>query len=84
MIKPTIHLNGTSRKDLHDGYVAAYEAVQEAITALNRTAPHGRDYYVQESGALLNATSEHFARLRSLESVLTQLEELGVHTLPME
>lgn len=80
--KPTIHLNGTHRADLHDGYRSAYDAVQEAITVMNRTHPHGRDYYVQGSGVIVNATAEHFARLRKLESVMKELEELALATMP--
>jgi len=76
MITPTIHLNGTSRDSLLTGYRNAYDAVDDAISALKQTAPHGRDYYVQGDNVITAAVSEHFARLNALESVKTQLETI--------
>ena len=80
---PTVHLNGTSVTDLLDGYRAAVEALDAALHALQVTAPHGRDYYVQPSTkdgrpALVAAQDEHLARVARLEDVRDELLALWV------
>lgn len=73
MIEPTIHLNGTSREALHEGYIAAGQAVRQAILALAEAAPHERDYYPQGDDAYKRAMAEHNARAVKLGSVLEDL-----------
>lgn len=77
---PTIHLNGTSKKELLDGYRAAYSALGDAIEALRKTAPHGRDYYVQsdDARALATAIDEHQARLAKLVLIRDEIEAIAV------
>ncbi len=77
--KPTIHSNGTSGRNLTDGYADAYAAVQTAYDAIKQTAPNGRDYYVQGPGALEVAESEHRVRLQKLHDVMNDLEALAIH-----
>lgn len=81
MIKPTIHLNGTSREALHEGYRVAYDAVSDALAAVRRTHPNGRDYYPQDKANLITALAEHYRREGVLEKVLAELEELCLHTV---
>jgi hypothetical protein len=50
VIIPTIHLNGSSKKDLLDELRAAISSIDAAIDATRRTCPNGRDYYPQGSG----------------------------------
>lgn len=45
MTLPTIHLNGTSAKELTEGYHAARIAMERAITALAKVEFNARDYY---------------------------------------
>lgn len=78
---PTIHMNGTSRKELHDAYLNAHHKTQDALEAVRRTFPHGRDYYVQSPDAGRQATIEHLARLDRLAAVLAELETLAHHTM---
>lgn len=73
---PTIHLNGTSADSLLEGWEEAYLAINEAVRKLAEAAPNGRDYYVQEPGALPVAQEEHFARMRKLQEVAKELEAL--------
>ena len=74
---PSIHLNGTSRKSLLDGYRNALYALREAETALQETGPNGRDYYVQPAGAFALAQEQHVARCRALRNVITELEQVA-------
>ena len=83
---PTIHLNGTSREALHQQYKEAWNAVNEAIRVTAQSAPHARDYYVQdkeggERPAIYVAMDEHAARMAALETVERELMELAVATL---
>jgi hypothetical protein len=48
---PTLHLNGTGKNDLRDGYANAYDAIDKAIEALANAELNGRDFYPQGPGA---------------------------------
>lgn len=82
MITPTIHLNGTARADLFSGYMDAVEALRGAVEAVRRTAPNGRDYYLQGPDAILQADREHRARMIALGTVKRELEALCLATMP--
>ena len=71
---PTIHLNGSSEQRLLDALVAATVALRAAEDAVAETAPHGRDYYVQQDGRFEEAQRQHRARMVALELVRTELE----------
>lgn len=79
MMKPSIHLNGTSRGDLFDAYVDATVAVEAAIDAVAKAYPHGRDYYPQGDDAFDKARAEHNARLEALNKVANELHRLSEH-----
>lgn len=73
-LKPTIHLNGTPARVLLEERMEAASALRDAIAALCRAAPNGRDYYPQGPGAIDEATMEHRRRLRQLQDVLADLD----------
>ena len=77
MKTPTIHMNGTSRKDLLESYMNAMDKLREAIQAVSDAYPNGRDYYVQESGAYQVAVAEQQDRLQRLTSVREEMEALA-------
>lgn len=79
MIKPSIHLNGTSAGALFDGYVKAMLAVDAAIEKLAQASPHGRDYYPQGDDAFDKARAEHTARIHALRGVAGELRDLAEH-----
>lgn len=80
MTKPTIHLNGTSAKELADGYQMAYRAVDNACEAVSLYAsPNGRDYYPQDAGAHRKAIDENRDRLAKLKDIREELLELWEH-----
>jgi len=76
IVKPTIHLNGTSRESLVTGYRNAYDAIDAAIDMVAKTAPHGRDYYVQSDNAVIVAIAQHQSRLQTLEGLRKELETI--------
>lgn len=79
MMLPTIHNNGTSRAELLAGYVEAIEALDEAIAALRRAAPNGRDYYPQSPQAYPQARDEHLAHITALDAIRQDLNILADH-----
>lgn len=78
LIAPLVHLNGSGRRSLLDGYTAAAQKVREALDALRDTAPNGRDYYPRGASALPRAIAEHDVRIQRLDAVLADLDELAI------
>jgi hypothetical protein len=76
MTIPTIHPNGTSRDTLIDALCAASSALDKAYAALKQTAPNGRDYYPQGADAMDSATREHMDRLRRVDVIKDEIDEL--------
>lgn len=76
MTLPTIHLNGTSKESLIEALCVASSALDDAYEAIKKTAPNGRDYYPQGPAALATAEKEHSDRLRAVDAVKKQLDEM--------
>ena len=74
---PTIHLNGTGKQDLLDGYIAAFLAVDAAVDALTRVEFNARDYYVQGPDAYTAARAERRAQFAALGNVGAELREIA-------
>ena len=83
MIYPTININGTARETLERDYLAALDAIRDAIVALKITAPHGRDYMMPGT-YITDAQSEHTMRLSHLAAVEAELELLLDHIINKE
>lgn len=66
---PTVHLNGTSAKDLWAGYEAAYDAVRAAQEAIGKIEFNARDYYVQSPLAWGKAQDDRYEQRRALDQV---------------
>jgi len=85
VLLPQVHLNGTSRGELRRQTRAAILAIDTAYGELQRAAPHGRDFYTipgfAEFEAIEIASREHEGRLRALESVLRDLQEIEEHLM---
>lgn len=81
---PTIHLNGTSKRELLEQYTEASHAVDAALDALYKAGPNGRDYYVQSASALYKAQDEHYARIKKLREVKQELDDIALHVADAE
>jgi hypothetical protein len=75
---PTIHLNGTSKRELLDQYIAAIRALRSATEIMARGGPHGRDYYVQGPDAINVAIAQHKVRLQKVHAVADELEGIAL------
>jgi hypothetical protein len=75
---PIIHMNGTSAKDLRDGYLLAMEAVEAARDALRKIEFNARDYYPVD-GLWDKARAEMVHRHEALRDMKDELEAIAVH-----
>lgn len=74
---PMIHLNGTDRETLLEGYMTALNALRKAERAVQETGPNGRDYYTQAPGAFELAREQHVKRLQGLTTIIRELEQIA-------
>jgi hypothetical protein len=84
LIIPVVHLNGSGKKNLIEGYVQAARAVNDAMQKICNTYPHMRDYYIMDNSDELfkRAQKQHYRRVDRLREVAVELNALalGVHT----
>jgi hypothetical protein len=74
---PTVHLNGSGRKNLETGYETVSRVLRKVLDALQDAAPHGRDYYVQGGfDPFAVAQEQHRARLQRIQDVLQEIETI--------
>lgn len=76
MMIPTVHINGTGKKNLLQELEYAVSALVEAISEVSDITVHGRDYYVQGPEAYAQARIEMHERIAALEKVKRELEEM--------
>lgn len=82
LIVPTVHLNGTGRKELVNQLSASVLALDKALEVMAKAAPHGRDYYPQDNGAImgptyLKAAEAHRQRVAKVYEVREELHDLA-------
>lgn len=73
---PVVHLNGTGKEELLKLYDDAFTKLESAYHALKKAAPNGRDYYTISAFAISGAQNDHRNRLRLIDSVKDELEEI--------
>ena len=69
MTLPTIHMNGTSKRMLLEGYDDAQFAIRQAHDKICKIEFNARDYYPQGPDAWTEAVKERTEILRKLEEV---------------
>jgi hypothetical protein len=84
LIIPLVHLNGSGKKNLVEGYVQAARAVGDAMALVCEAYPHMRDYYPLDNPDkhFKLAQEQHRSRIDRLREVAVELNALalGVHT----
>lgn len=76
---PTVHLNGTSKNELLEQILGAYNALGKALDAMAKAAPHMRDYYVKKYNADVAfnaATFQHHERIRKVTAIREEYEKI--------
>lgn len=76
---PSIHLNGTGRKMLAEGYFEAWNRLNDAIAAFNAIEFNCRDYYVQSDSAWPKARTERDCAAAHLHQAHAYLEAHLIH-----
>lgn len=76
MITPTVNLNGTSGKELFNLNLAVVEKLRDAIDALAKACPNGRDYQTMGQDAHRIAVREHHQRQERLDYVMSEMEAI--------
>lgn len=71
MITPTININGTSRDDLIQPRLRAYDHLHAAVEQLRQVAPNGRDY--PGTDRCLADREIHYKRLGDLMDLASTL-----------
>ena len=78
-----VHLNGSGKKNLIDGYLEAARTVNASIVKICEHYPHMRDYYALDNGDELfkQAQQQHYDRIDKLREIALELNTiaLGVH-----
>lgn len=75
---PTIHLNGTSGKDLEESYGNAADKLEDFCEAWGQIEFNARDYYVQGPEAYTAARKERdeaAAKIREVRAYLQRIRE---------
>jgi len=78
LVHPTIHMNGSSRDALMDGYLNARAMLLAAMGALEESHPNGRDYYPQGPDAVQDAMRQHRDRVMRLQAIIVEVEALAL------
>ena len=76
---PTVHLNGTSRKMLAEGYQSAYSKLIEFRNAFRSIEFNARDYYVQSNTAFAEARTDRDIMEHKIGSLIQYLEAHLIH-----
>lgn len=75
---PTVHLNGTSAKELTNQAIKAGHALREAYEACSDAAPNARDYYVNP-GSMGAAQATHVAIMTALSDAIQHYQDIIEH-----
>lgn len=76
---PTVHLNGTSREMLLDGYTEAYRKLIEFRDIFSKIEFNARDYYVQGPDAYYKARDQRDAERQRIADLMLYLEHHLLH-----
>jgi hypothetical protein len=72
MITPTLNINGSSLTDLTLPRMAAYDALRDAIKALQQVTPNGRDY-PGDNDKCVEDRGSHYIRLKELHAIAAEI-----------
>lgn len=81
LVFPIVHMNGSGKTNLVNGYRKAWGALSMAMDDLLAISPHMRDYYPLEDGIKLyeRARRQHLDRIAALEQIKDDMERLAFH-----
>lgn len=71
---PLVHLNGTAKCDLIQPLREALVVLNEAVDALAKTAPNGRDYYPMGACVFRLAQQQHTERIERVKNIIAEVQ----------
>ena len=74
LVRPTVHMNGTSRASLVEQRLDVYTAAKALLEAMAQARPHGRDHYPPNSQPLAEAQAIHNAREMSVQAIIDAVQ----------
>lgn len=77
MKQPTIHINGTSANALFEEVLEILHSTRESKQLVERMTVHGRDFYPQGEGAIMDAIDAKIALLTKYDVIIKELTEYG-------
>ncbi len=77
LVRPVVNLNGTSRDELASNLIQASAALGEALYALGKCAPHGRDFPGSLAFMMPLAAAQHMRRASALAAIAHELTDLA-------
>ena len=83
MIRPTLNINGSDAFDLIDPRRTAMDHLMDAIEALKRATPNGRDYPGEYDRCTADRAT-HFDRLAALHTLREELLDEALHIQQQE
>ena len=72
---PTIHLNGTSKETLIEGYSNIIENLDKLSDSISSCEFHSRDYYVHDVDAFSNALRERNKHINNISEFAQYIEK---------
>jgi hypothetical protein len=74
---PSVHLNGTSARELQGEIRLAYDALKHARDKIAAMTVHPRDHYPKtDKDSYMKARAEHLNRLSMIDTIEAELMEL--------
>jgi hypothetical protein len=83
MIRPILNINGSDALELIDARRDAMDALMDAIEALKRATPNGRDYPGDYDRCIADREL-HFDRLAALHTLREELLDEALHIQQQE
>ena len=78
LLTPTIHLNGSSRRDLLEKHMEILDACRGLLTAMRAATPNGRDYYPQGEKAAIEARDAFNDRYMAISRIYDDFEQIAL------
>jgi hypothetical protein len=69
---PSVHLNGTSKKELLEQWRAVHDAAEVLVRVLQAASPHGRDYYIQQGDPTQDAIQANRERIGAIYKIMDE------------
>ena len=78
LLTPTIHLNGSSPRDLLEQHMKILDGCRCLLAAMRAATPNGRDYYPQGEKAAIEARDAFNERYMAISRIYDDFEQVAL------